>query len=276
MPRRFFYSISIALTLVTTSFSATKVVKSVPDGETFTKDKTKLIITSMDQDADIDYVKNSQSRYKVDIFGYLKFQQKKDVVAYRKRLKVKSVVSDNKVTLYTPKRSSSKRYKLGTHSWSIEALAAGPIEAKKIYIKANPYTIDTMELETTLIMAKKRQTTTIPAAVMDKELSVGHGLSIRITVLSAKTKGLYKVEGQYKRRIAGPTGSFFDSVYCLDRSGKVLGGGRFTGDPLGENGKLECYFFIKDISLIRSLKLITVIESKVETVSFKLNKIFKK
>ena len=144
-------------------------------------------------------------------------------------------------------------------------------------LKASPYTIASMEVESKLVIAAKRTPVELPATIMNKAKTIVPGLKVQIKTLSSKRKGIYEVTGDFERASAGTQVAFLDKVFCLDESGKELGGGRFEkGDPMSDKGKLTCTLSVRDATAIKKLKFIVVTKSEVKPVTFQLKDIFQK
>ncbi len=86
---------------------------------------------------------------------------------------------------------------------------------------------------------------------------------------------LAEVEIEYSRS-ADETGAFLESVYAVDASGQLLGGGRWSkaNRIFSNSGKFKTEFVIPPNSTIKSIKCIFVTKFNLKPLEFTIDKVF--
>jgi len=279
MTKRHISVIFLVIALIVCSPAPAQDAPPARKGVKFTSDKCTLTVTGMDMKSAMKFYVSPSSTHSVELEGHLKVPDGLDVVALQQILKVGRTIDAEERSVKALQKTGAlaKRYKTGTYTWVGEKTRIGEVEMKRMELKANPYTIASLEVISNLVVAVEKAEKELPATVMDKARTIVPGLKIRLTGLSSKRKGTYLVSGEFERSAAGPSGAFVESVFCLDKAGKSLGGGRFVkGDPMGTKGKLSCSFSVRDATAIASLKFVIVTKSEIKPVTFTLKDIFQK
>ena len=245
----------------------------------FNSQECKLIIQRMELKSDMKFSESPPATHSVEFEGVVKTPVKLDVVAIRKIMKIKQTVNKQGKTIKALDKikSPNSKYKSGTYTYVEEKTRLAEAEIKRLELRSNPYTIKSMDVETTLVVARKRGSAELPATISSSFKTVAKGLKLKVTALTSKRNNVLKVTADYERSASGPQIAFLDTVHCLKEDGKPICGGRINdGDPMGEKGKLDCEFTLPDISAIKTLKFGFVTESQLVPVIFQLEDVFQR
>ena len=242
----------------------------------------ELALTELDAESDVDFTRKRPTRHSVQIKGLCRMPADVDAVAATRRMRVTTLVDAQGDSLIVPpKRSSGKsgpsRYRMGTFGLVAEKTRIVPIEIDKVDLTRNSYTIAKVAVELVVVVARKRRSTGVPAAVMEKHLEIADGLAVRIASLRLSAKRELSLSLEYARRGSGPVGPFLTAVHAIGADGDVIGGGRLPdGDPMGPKGRINVRFQLAGEQKIKSLRLTAVTDSKIRKVPFELTGVFQK
>jgi len=251
-------------------------------GATFKTWGYELALTELDAESDVDFTRRRPTRHSVRIKGLCRMPADVDAVAAARRMRVASLVDARGDSLIVPpKKSSGKsgpsRYRMGTFGPVGEKTRIAPVEIDKLDLTRSSYTIARMAVELVVVVARKRGSTGVPAAVMEKHVEIAEGLTVRIGGLRMSAKRELSLSLEYARRGAGPVGPFLTAVHAVGADGEVIGGGRLPeGDPMGPKGRINVRFHVGGEQKIKSLRLTAVTDSKIRRVPFELTGIFQK
>ncbi len=248
-----------------------------PRGVTFKQGPYTLIVTELNASSDLNFAEPKKTKHTISLEGLLQTPPLRDVVAVKGDLEVLEVVGagDNNILPRARKRPA-RRYRTGTYVPVDQATSRGEIEVRSTILTANPYTIQTMTVETEVIMAKKRVSKRLNAVVMKEPVDIVDGLTLRISSVKLSTKGELTVVAEYTRPMAGPGGPFLEAVYALDAEEKKIGGSRWTyGDPFGTKGKFTFDLKLEPGTVHKRLRFVAVTEDESAVLTFKLTKIFR-
>lgn len=246
-------------------------------GVTFKQGPYTLIVTELNATSALNFAEAKKTKHTISLEGLLQTPPGRDVVAVKGVLEVLEAVGagDNNLLPRTRKRLT-RRYKPGTYVPVDQVTSRGEVEFRSTTLTANAYTIQSMTVETEVIMAKKRSTKRLMAVVMKEPVDVIEGLAIRISAVKLTTKGELTVTAEYIRPMAGPGGPFLEAVYAIDAEEKKIGGGRWSdGDPFGTKGKITARLKLEPGTVHKCLRFVAVTEDESAVLTFKLTKIFR-
>jgi len=279
-------SVAAAVTCLTADDRAIKTALSAR-GVTFDKWGYVLKLNRMASRCDVNLggrSKKSPSTYSLDLKGICKLPGDVDAVVMAGQLRVLKVLDSAGKDLRVPPKprtgTSARRYKTGTFGpirTISPGLRAAEVGITRLALTANPYTIEKLQTELIVIVAKKRAVKTLPAAVAQKLQEVVDGLRIRISGMRMSAKRELTLDLAYTRPVAGPRGPFVSAIAALGADDSVLGQTEMTkGDPLGKTGKITAVFTLKGESKLTSVKMTIVTEHTIRKVPFELTGVFKK
>jgi len=256
-------------------------------GVTFEKWGYKLKLMEMKSQCEVNLggrSKKRPSRYTLDLKGVCTLPGDVDGVVIANQLRVLKVAdAAGKDLRVPPKRSASRspqKYRTGTFAPILvtpNKVRAAEVGINRLALTANPYTIEKLDAEVIVLIAKERTTKTLPAAVSRKMQEVIPGLKIRIAGMKAGTTRELTIELAEVRAIGGPRGPFVYAVAMLGDDGKTIGEGQIVkGDPLGKSGTVTTTFPLKSEDKVTSVRVTIVTDYTIRKVPFELTGIFKR
>lgn len=235
-----------------------------------------LTVTEVVGESSVNYAQPRKTKRTVHLAGSLKVPNAIDVVAASTQLAVIEAVDERGQSLLKARRHRKSRgYRSGTYAPVDRGSAAVAVELDRTELTAHPHELRKMTVQATVIVAGKRRSKHVPAAVMDQPVKLVEGLEVRIAALALTPKRELNLVIEYQRGRGGPGFPFIESVYVIDKDGKRIGGGRWQeGDPLAAKGKVVCHFPLPEGTAHQRIKIVAVTEDELKEVPFDLEKIF--
>jgi hypothetical protein len=285
-------AILVLLTLAVGSVSLTADVKSAlkavaTPGVILDKWGYKLKLTRLESKCNVALGKNPKkpSTFSLNIDASCKMPDDVDGVLITKQIRVLKALTvdgrDIRIHPKSKKRSNSKsKYRSGTFTPILyvgKNLRVAEVEIKKLELKTNPYKIDKLETDLTVVVAIDRIEKSMPALVSQTLKDITTGLKARVSAMKINEKRELKLEITCLRLFSGPKGPFIEAIKAVDASGKIIGDARISeGDPLEEKGKVTAIFTLTGKEEPASLLVTIVTDSKVRKIPFEIIGIFQK
>lgn len=257
---------------------AAAAAKKKPAGPQFDAGEYTLIVTALKSDSEVKFSDKPKGEYSISLNGQLEAPEGADAVCARKYLSVKSAKNDRGKRVLKPKKrgragSAAEKY----HYNAFHGLLA-KVELKKTDLLANAYTVGTMTVTTDVVIAKKRQEKELPAVVMEEFKQLIPGVRVRITGLTMSPKRELRVNVDYKRSVGGTAGPFLEAVWPLDKTGKVIGGGRWTegNGPFGKTGRFIGKYKLTSRQVHEAFRFVIVTHYDKKSLTAEIDEVFQK
>jgi hypothetical protein len=225
--------------------------KEVSKGKvpTFGSEDYTLRLEKLESRAKVELAERGEKEYTVKLEGKIAAPKGADAIAVTRELKVLQITDAEKRDLREPTKPRSKgsaigrgsralpRYQLNTFASFRNGVAE--VEIPQTKLRRNPYTVDTVELAATVILAEERQSKKGPAIVMERPTEIVPGVRLRIMALKMTAERELTVVARFTRPKAGPVGPFLEQVWVLGEGEEVIAHGRWgRGDPFSSTGTL--------------------------------------
>ena len=247
----------------------------------------KLALDEMEARAKVELAEGGEREYSVRFQGRAAAPREEDAVAITKEPKVLAILDAQKRSILQLKGVSAFRgfgtggkkqlstYKPNTYAFFHDRRADVEVPLTKLIQDA--YTIDTLELEATAIIAEQREGKTLPAIVMEQPVEIVKDLPLRVMTLKLSAKGEMTVVVEYTRPQAGPGGPFVEQVAVLDENDGTLSAARWRqGDPFGSAGTLTAELAVPEGKVHKSLRFTACTKYTLKPMKFVVRDIVKK
>lgn len=218
-----------------------------------------------------EYDASGKTRYTLNVEGSVNAPPKLDVVAVRKRLQIRQAIDANGRDLVKLVKSPSTEPGTTGATYNAFYNSVANVELPISELTRHATAIQRMTLETTVVIASKRESKTVPAVVMEEYRELLEGVYVRVHSLEMTKDRKLTVGMLYKRPEAGTDGPFPEAVYALDPNGVVLGGGRWTeGDPFGKATKFMAEFKLAGDEVHKNFRVTFVTENTTRVIAFEI------
>lgn len=147
-------------------------------------------------------------------------------------------------------------------------------ELRKAELTANPYLVEEMQVDATVIVASKRQTIDLTAEVMEQAARAPGGMTLRIESMEIQRDGRAKLAIEYTRPNAAGA-AFLERVDMLDDEGEVIGGDRWVkGNPFDDHGTWQSEFTLNRGSKWAQVRCTVLTGYTMENVKFTVDGVF--
>lgn len=238
-------------------------------GPTFKQRDFELRIGTLSTKVDIVYEgKRAKREYAVGMKDlYITHDKRVDAVCVSKELGVASATGDRRKNYLVNKTKIGDEY---------HAFVDGEAKAElgDAELTANPYLVETMEVEANVIIAEKRASVEIDPNVSSEKVNTIGGMTLRMQSREIKESGEAEIVIAYTRPDAAGA-AFLERVELVSERGTVMGGGRWTeGDPFGTKGTWEAAFRIKRGEVLDRVRCHILQRYEFRTVTFEVTDVF--
>jgi len=216
---------------------------------TFPSEKYTLSLEKLESHAKVELAERGDREYTVKLEGRITAAKDEDAIAVTRQLEVLQIIDAEKRDLRELTKPRTKGIALGRSSgarprYQLNTFAsfregAAEVEIPQTKLRRDPYTVDTVQLAATVILAEERQSRKLPAIVMETPTEIVPGIRLRIMTLKMTAERELTVVARFTRPKAGAVGPFLEQVWVLGEDGEVIAHGRWgRGDPFGSTGTL--------------------------------------
>ena len=135
--------------------------------------------------------------------------------------------------------------------------------------------VEELEVHALAVIAEERESEEFPAVVADRFLDVGHNVSIQVTAMEVKARGVMTVKLDVKRS-GGKRDTIVDSLYALNEDGDVIGGGRWVNelDIFAKHCEYEMLLILDDEVTITNFQVVLATEYEIVPVPIVIEKLY--
>ncbi len=216
---------------------------------TFPSDKYTLSLEKLESRAKVELAERGEREYTVKLEGRITAAKDEDAIAVTRQLKVLQIIDAEKRNLRELTKPATKGFALGRSSgtrprYRLNTFAsfrkgAAEVEIPQTRLRRDRYTVDTVQLAATVLLAEERQSKKLPAIVMETPTEIVPGIRLRIMTLKMTAERELTVVARFTRPKAGAVGPFLEQVWVLGEDEEVIAHGRWgRGDPFGNTGTL--------------------------------------
>lgn len=244
-----------------------------------------LAVTEYSLQTEADLLDDDNPEHTLEFAGLLQPPDKEDVLCFSTTLVAKSVEDARGRDLLLPqrKRNDSKKFRALVPSLKFKGRRGDPLylcetELESITLNRPGSEVDKLVVAATAIIVKDRATEEIGAVVADRFNDVGFGTSVQVSAIEVDRKSEMTVTLNVKH-----TGNkdlpVIDSVYALDKRGKVMGGGRWANELelFGKRYQVELVFpLVGDETSIDKFRVVLATKYDIEQVELTIEELFQK
>ncbi|HUT00814.1 MAG TPA: hypothetical protein VM031_00045 [Phycisphaerae bacterium] len=211
---------------------------------TFKSGTYTLRLEKLEAQSTVELAERGDRKHSLKLAGEIASPKDDDAVALTGELKVLEITDAKKENLRRLKKPGTaggirplSRYRVNTYVAFLNGV--GKVAVPQTSLRKSAYTVETLTLGATVLLAKQRESKELPAVVTETLAEIVPGVLLRIMALKITDRRELTVVAKYKRPKAGPVGPFVESLAVLDETGKVIAQGRWSqGDPFGATGTL--------------------------------------
>jgi hypothetical protein len=254
------------------AWSAPTPAKEDKPGKTYPSadGKFQFMLYKLSMKSDLDLTGQIKSKHTFSVEGSIHPPEELDVVGFTEGLITRSALADNNFSVLDPKykpQGKDSQYNAVINGWA-------KVSAKDTPLTQNAYTIKTLGVESTAVIAKKREEKAVSPTVMEEFNELAPGFKARISSLQMANDRTLTIMIDYTRAQPQAT-PFIESIHALNNEKQDIGGARWSlGSPLGAKGKITAAFPVAKGEAHTSLRLVMVTEFEFQPVSFEVNDAF--
>jgi hypothetical protein len=215
----------------------------------FTSDGYTLNLEKIESRSKVELAERGEREYTVEMEGRITSPKDQDAVAVTEELRVLRVTDAEKRDLRElakPKfkglgagRSSTAQPRYRSSTFASFRKGVAEVEVRQIKLRRNSYTVETVELAATVILAEQREDRKLPAIVMESPTEIVPHLRLRITSLKMTAERELTIVAKFTRPKAGAVGPFLERFQVIGEDEEVIARGRWgQGDPFASTGTL--------------------------------------
>ncbi|MFK7790734.1 MAG: hypothetical protein AB8C95_14730 [Phycisphaeraceae bacterium] len=243
-----------------------------------------LGITTYSLQTDADLLKGEDPEHSIELAGLLQAPEDEDVLCFSTTLLVKSAENSRGKDLLLPQRRRSnkdKKFRALVPSLKYKNRRGEPLmlslaELDSLSLDRPGTELAELVLVATAVIVEERESEEISAQVADSYNDIGFSTSVQVSSIEVDKKSEMTVKLNVKH-----TGNkdlpVIDSVYALDRRGKVLGGGRWSNELelFGNRYEIELAFPVDgNEKSIDQLRIVLATEYEIEQIEFTIEDLF--
>ena len=238
------------------------------------KHEVKLVWGVLTTSSKVTLADEMGSEYKLKLDGTVEVPAELDAVAVFKAFSINRMndAKGGQISVKQSPNADARAY----DAYSAIHKQVGVVSLPELKLSQDATRIDTMNMETTLVIALKREEVVIPALVVPDYKQVNPNLQVRVSrmIIDASTKKL-TITLEELRPNDGTTDPFVEQVEAIDQANVSIGKSRWwRGNPFTKKGEFVVDFQLAQGQVQKDLKLQIVTQSATQKIAFDVKGIF--
>ena len=240
-----------------------------------------LAVFEYEASTDANLLRKKDIKHEIELKALLRPSEDDDVIGFRTALEPKKAENeDGDNIIADPGKGRRDLHSAVYPRQDYPDRKGKPIEMA--YVELTPCEleqpaayIEELEVHALAVVAEERETEEFPAVVADRFFDVGHNVSIQVTAMEVKAKGVMTVKLDVKRS-GGKRDTIVDSLYALNEDGDVIGGGRWINelDIFAKHCEYEMLLILQDEVTITNFQVVLATEYEIVPVPIVIEKLY--